>query len=133
MRPCLAAIASHTFSRIWLRTAVIAAMSAVSSSPSDRHTVGINSTGPNSRGCSPSTTTSLMSRPPSQIDTATSRSTAPRSWITSGRDTAADNLAVNPNASASIRGNTHPACCATSSPRTSTRRFFDQSPIPCIC
>lgn len=27
----------------------------------------------------------------------------------------------------------HPACCATSSPRTSTRRLFDQSLTACIC
>ena len=50
-----------------------------------------------------------------------------------GRDTAADNPLVSPVASASIRGSTHPACCATSSPRTSTHRFFDQSPIARIC
>jgi hypothetical protein len=65
--------------------------------------------------------------------TATSRSTSPRSCVTCGRDTAADSPLVSPVASASIRGSTHPACCATSSPRTSTRRFFDQSPIARIC
>ena len=70
---------------------------------------------------------------PSAIATATSRSTAPRSWVTSGRDSAADNAPVSPVASASIRGMTLPACEATSSPRTSTRSFFDHSLISCIC
>ena len=72
-------------------------------------------------------------RPVGDRDRHMSRSTAPRSWITSGRDTAADSASLNPVASASIRVIALPACCATSSPRTSTRRFFDHSVIACIC
>jgi hypothetical protein len=74
-----------------------------------------------------------MQSVPSAIATATSGSTAPRSWTTPGRDTATDNALVNPVASASIRGITLPTCEATSSPRTSIRRLFDQSLLSCIC
>ena len=133
MRPCRAAINSHTRSRILSRATVIRASAAWSISFSERHIVGIDATGPNTRGWSRRTRASEMQSVPSAIATAMSRSTAPRSWITSGRDTAADSASLNPVASASIRVIALPACCATSSPRTSTRRFFDHSVIACIC
>ena len=64
--------------------------------------------GPHSVGGGDHVVVADVGRPPP-------RPAAPRSCVTCGRDTAADNPLVSPVASASIRGSTHPACCATSS------------------